>query len=144
MIAFDHDLSYPLDGAHLHIDCIDCHPGFTFSEADRGCADCHPDPDLHAADFGLDCRRCHSTSAWLPAQLTLHTFPLDHGSQSELDCETCHSGAYTSYSCYGCHDHQPQQMHDLHAQEQIRQLEPCGSCHPTGLPGEAPELEHDA
>jgi hypothetical protein len=144
MIAFDHAQTYPLDGAHLDLDCIDCHPGFTFTESGRGCADCHPDPDLHAADFGLDCRRCHATAAWLPAQLTLHTFPLDHGDQGELACETCHSGAYTAYSCYGCHDHQPQPMHELHAQEGVDRLEPCGSCHPTGLPGEARELEHDA
>jgi hypothetical protein len=144
MIGFDHNTVYALDGAHTAAGCSDCHPTLTFSGATRACVDCHPDPAVHAGKFGLDCRRCHTAAAWSPAQLTVHTFGLDHGAQGELACETCHSGTYAVYTCTGCHDHPPATMQELHAGEGIDELEPCARCHPTGAPGEAGDIDHGA
>ena len=144
MIGFEHGEVYALDGAHESAECRDCHPGLAFAETVRDCTDCHEDPEVHAGEFGLHCDWCHTTAAWSPAQLTVHIFRLDHGDQGEVACETCHTGAYVAHTCYGCHDHQPAEMLELHAQEGIDQLEPCGECHPTGLEGEAGEAGHGA
>ncbi len=144
MIGFEHDVVYPLDGAHQEAECNDCHPDMCFAETVRACHDCHDDPEVHAGETGPHCDWCHTATAWSPAQLTEHIFRLDHGGLVEATCETCHTGAYTVHTCYGCHDHQPAEMQDLHAQQGIDQLEPCGHCHPTGLEGEAGEAGHGA
>jgi len=89
--------------------------------------------------FGVDCARCHTVWAWLPAQLREHVFRLEHGGEGEVACETCHEGSYVRYTCYGCHEHQPPEMAELHAGEGIEEMEPCGACHPTGEEGEARE-----
>lgn len=137
MMGFEHSEVYVLDGAHEGVDCQDCHGGQTFTQSARDCAGCHEDPAVHAGEFGLDCDRCHTAVAWSPAQLTEHIFRLDHGEQGEIACETCHTETYVTYTCYGCHDHQLAEMQELHTQEGIDQLEPCGECHPTGQEGEA-------
>lgn len=104
------------------------------------CAACHEEPEVHNARFGLDCVRCHTLQAWQPALLARHTFPLDHGSEASLTCDTCHLDTYVSQTCYGCHDHQPTEMVSVHADAEITALEPCASCHPTGVPGEADHM----
>lgn len=104
------------------------------------CAACHEDPALHAGQFGLNCARCHTTLAWVPAQLTRHTFLLDHGGAGKLACETCHVENYFQHSCYTCHDHQPEQMEQAHLAENISDYENCVACHPTGAPDEARQL----
>lgn len=136
MVDLDHSAVYALDGAHAEAECLDCH-GEKFLAAGRDCVDCHEDPEVHAGEFGLDCARCHTAVAWEPAELRLHTFELDHGSEEAVECETCHTGTYAIYTCYGCHDHQPGDMQTVHDAEGIVELEPCGECHPTGQPDEA-------
>ena len=101
------------------------------------CVACHEDPEVHADRFGLDCVRCHTLEAWLPAFLTRHTFELDHGGEDELACETCHLDNYVEHSCYECHDHQPDDMAEVHEAEQIFEYSDCIRCHPTGVSGEA-------
>lgn len=105
------------------------------------CVACHEEPVIHAEAFGVNCARCHNTTAWTPAVLTRHDFLLDHGGMGEVDCKTCHSTSYVTYDCYGCHeDHQPDEMQTAHLAEKIQAFEDCARCHPTGAAGEADRL----
>ncbi len=104
------------------------------------CAACHEEPAVHIDQFGLDCARCHTLDAWVPARLTRHTFALDHGSDEQVPCQVCHSRTYAENDCFACHDHQPEAMAAAHEAEASYQLESCTTCHPTGEPGEAERL----
>jgi hypothetical protein len=139
MRDFEHELAYPLDGAHADAECEACHAEKVFSGTTQDCSGCHEDPDIHAGKFGLDCERCHSTLAWNPAQLVRHTFFLDHGSQTNtpVECVVCHQDTMVVNSCYGCHDHQPAEMDQVHLDEGIAEYTTCEQCHPTGQKGEA-------
>lgn len=137
MADFDHAQVFPLEGAHTPLACQDCHANQTFMEPARACAACHAEPAVHAGLFGQDCARCHTAVAWTPAQLTQHTFPLNHGADSDLACETCHTQTYTEYTCYNCHEHTPTEVRETHLEEGITDYENCIECHPTGLEEES-------
>lgn len=132
MRDFDHTPIYPLDGSHLDLACADCHLDKNYHTTPNRCIDCHPEPEMHAGIFGQECERCHTSTAWAPAQLLKHTFLLDHDTTAEgiETCETCHAGSYTQYPCYNCHT--LQEMETAHAGENISNLDDCLSCHPTG------------
>jgi hypothetical protein len=137
MSDFDHNEVYVLDGVHADTDCVGCHIDQIFAGTAQDCVSCHPDPEVHVGLFGLECDRCHTTQAWIPAELTRHLFPLDHGDEGEIVCETCHENAYVELTCYGCHDHQPGEMIEMHTAEDISAgvdvtEEKCIDCHPTG------------
>lgn len=104
------------------------------------CRACHEEPLVHAGLFGLNCARCHTLQTWKPAFLSRHVFLLDHGGQGQVACQTCHTQTYAAHTCYECHDHQPEQMREVHAREDIVAIENCVECHPTGRAGEAGEL----
>jgi hypothetical protein len=138
MTDYQHNLDYPLEGAHSNVDCLACHIDKVYAGTPSECADCHEEPEIHVGIFGLKCERCHVTAAWLPAQLTAHTFLVDHGvdnASSDMNCETCHIDTYTEYPCYSCHDRQ--EMEDYHNEIEITANENCVDCHPTGREDEA-------
>jgi len=110
------------------------------SEDPHECRACHEEPDVHAERFGLNCSRCHNLQAWKPALLTRHVFFLDHGHEGKIACQTCHTESYAANTCYGCHDHTLADMQAVHLAEGIEELEPCATCHPTGVTGEAAAL----
>jgi hypothetical protein len=134
MQNFDHNLVFPLDGKHAGLECNACHAEQSFRRTPQECAACHQEPAIHAGVFGMNCAACHTTTAWAPAFLTRHTFPLDHGEQGEIACATCHSASYAVYTCYGCHAHDPAETRTKHAEKDIvgDQLANCAACHPTG------------
>jgi hypothetical protein len=134
MKNFDHAAVFVLDGGHAALPCEQCHAERRFRGTPRECSACHAEPEVHAGVFGLKCEACHTTAAWSPAQLTQHTFPLDHGEQGEIACETCHVAKYTEYTCYGCHDHDPAETQRQHNEVNLgaTPLEACAVCHPTG------------
>ena len=134
MTNFDHAQVFALDGMHAALDCQACHQAHTFAGTPRECAACHAEPPIHAGVFGTQCAACHTTSAWAPAQLVQHSFPLDHGEQGEVPCATCHTETYTAYTCYNCHAHQPAEVQEEHAEEGIGtdELMRCAVCHPAG------------
>jgi len=139
MNKFKHAEVYPLDGEHANIECEACHAEKVFAGVTTQCSGCHEEPEVHAGTFGLKCERCHVARAWLPAELTLHTFLVDHGEEtpkaiSEVTCENCHVETYTEYPCYSCHDEQ--EMMDYHYKIDVNAYENCINCHPTGRPGE--------
>ena len=132
---FEHADVYPLDGAHLDLACAECHQDQAFAGISQDCHSCHEDSPIYAQIFGYKCERCHTTTAWLPAELKTHNFLIDHGDDgTELNCETCHEHTYTQYPCYSCHDRQ--EMKTFHDQEEIYAYENCIDCHPTGREGE--------
>ena len=138
MANFDHANTYVLDGEHQNVECLTCHIDQTYAGTTRDCVGCHEEPEMHIGLFGVKCERCHVATAWLPAQLTVHTFLVDHGldeTTEEMTCETCHVDTYTEYPCYSCHD--AIEMEDFHADIDIEAYENCVECHPTGREDEA-------
>ena len=107
------------------------------------CVACHEEPPVHVGQFGLECSRCHATSAWQPALLTRHIFDLNHGETGLLACQTCHTVAYTAHVCTECHDHEPAEMEAVHLAEGLTEIADCARCHPTGAPGEADQLRRE-
>jgi hypothetical protein len=134
MVGFDHGMVFLLDGAHNDLECEACHSPPISAGTPGECVDCHREPEIHAGLFGLDCVRCHTTTAWLPAQLSQHTFPIDHGDQGKVECQVCHVASYSDYTCYGCHEHQPDEIREEHLEEDIamNEIDDCIACHPTG------------
>lgn len=134
MSDYDHNRFFLLDGRHREIDCEDCHAQRVYKGAPTECSGCHAEPDIHAGDFGSSCQDCHTTTAWSPALLLKHTFPLAHGEQGEIQCQVCHPVNYVEYTCYNCHEHQPEEIQKKHQEEGITsaELPDCARCHPTG------------
>lgn len=144
MSGFDHAQVFPLDGQHAEIGCAACHANRVFAGTPRLCVDCHPEPQAHAGLFGLECAACHTTSAWSPATMLEHSFPLEHGlerGQPPTACATCHPATYNEYTCYGCHEHQPAETSRKHSEEGISaaELPACVECHPGGRDAEGDE-----
>lgn len=134
MNGFDHSTVFPLEGAHWVIECEACHQSTISAGTPNECVDCHQEPEIHAGMFGVDCERCHTTTAWLPAQLSEHTFPIDHGDQGKVACQVCHVASYDQYTCFGCHEHEPDEVREKHLEEGIaaNEIDDCIACHPTG------------
>jgi hypothetical protein len=135
---FDHRQFFPLEGAHAAVECTACHVNRQFKGTPTECAACHAEPEVHAGLLGTDCAACHRPTAWKPAALANHTFPLDHGEQGLLACSTCHPAAFREYTCFVCHEHDPTEIASNHAEKGItgsRLLE-CAVCHPTGRTGD--------
>jgi hypothetical protein len=139
MRDFDHQAAYQLEGAHAIDDCMACHAGYVFTGAPQECVGCHEDPEFHAGQFGEDCLRCHNTTAWTPARLSVHVFFLDHGDEGQDACQSCHTGSYARHTCDGCHDAHTG-MDQVHQAEGIQDDTDCAACHPTGVQGEGKRI----
>ena len=144
MRDFDHNAVFVRQGQHAELECEACHAERQFTEMTHACADCHAEPELHAGHFGEDCARCHVADGWRPAQLTQHTFELDHEEAGTLlGCERCHEENYVTYSCESCHAEAAMQV--AHSEQAVlaesgTPLEQCSHCHPTGQAAPAPPL----
>ena len=71
--------SFRLTGAHLTIQCIDCHSS-GYQNMPTDCYSCHsgnynsvPDPNHVQDNFSQICTQCHTTAAWLPATFRSHS-----------------------------------------------------------------------
>lgn len=110
--TFNHDQTgFPLFGAHLNIQCGDCHQNLIFSHIGISCIDCHT--DIHKGELGIQCENCHNNQSWenrkeIFEQHNQTNFPLV-GVHSNLDCEACHINAQNrqfttlSVECRSCH-----------------------------------------
>lgn len=134
MNKFDHDKIFVLDGRHREVDCAACHIDYSFQGTSKECVECHAEPEIHSGTFGIQCQFCHTTTAWSPAQLQVHTFPINHGEQGDQACSICHSNVYFEYTCYSCHDHQPIPLREKHlaAAVSLEEFANCVNCHPSG------------
>lgn len=98
------------------------------------CAMCHraPATPFHT-QAGSNCLACHAQSAWKPATFD-HTRFFALTGPHKAACATCHIGGDTGrYTCFGCHEHQPDQIRASHAEEGIRDVTQCASCHRSAL-----------
>ncbi|MCC6410226.1 MAG: cytochrome c3 family protein [Saprospiraceae bacterium] len=111
--TFNHNLIYPLNGAHTTTACNACHINGNYSNTPTTCAGCHtPDynqttnPNHVTAQFSTDCKSCHSETAWTPATFNHNSiYPLN-GAHATTACNACHiNGNYsnTPTTCVGCH-----------------------------------------
>ncbi len=139
MVHFDHQQSFRLEGAHTEVDCVGCHETTILAGTANECVGCHIEPEIHFGVFGQDCRRCHTTTAWKPAHLSQHIFPLNHGEEDKIECQTCHELSYTTYTCTNCHAHDPGETIAEHEDKELFDIADCANCHPTGLEDEAKE-----
>ena len=103
--TFDHNLSrFPLTGAHLGLNCTQCHGSGNFQGLSTVCAACHAEPAIHAGVFGTDCAQCHNTSNWNAS----FSHPGGCGgnciNHEHATCQDCHTVNYSSATCTKCHD----------------------------------------
>jgi hypothetical protein len=100
--TFDHNLSsFKLTGAHVNVNCDQCHTDGNYSGISSNCVACHAEPAGH---FGSNCVQCHTTNNW-NASYSHTSFALT-GAHSSLGCSQCHAnGSYTGLSatCASCH-----------------------------------------
>lgn len=115
--AFNHAISnFPLTGAHITLDCGQCHSS-GYSGTPLECFACHEvdynsstNPDHLQLGISTDCESCHTTEPnWEPALFPQHNqiFELVGAHlQISNDCSTCHNGDYinTPVICVGCHE----------------------------------------
>ncbi|MEZ5048368.1 MAG: hypothetical protein R2766_01825 [Saprospiraceae bacterium] len=113
---FDHNnTSFPLTGAHIGTDCIDCHAS-GYQGTSTECVSCHQtdfngslNPNHQNLNIPTDCASCHTTDAgWSPATFGIHdNYYALTGAHVAIanDCATCHNGDYnnTPNTCVGCH-----------------------------------------
>ncbi len=152
---FDHDLTnFPLTGAHITTECIECHAnGFFGTPTD--CAACHQmdydqttNPDHEGIGISTDCESCHTTDpGWEPATFAIHNnyWVLDGAHVDVSDCADCHNGDYnnTPNTCVGCHQADYDQSTNPDHQA-LNLSTDCINCHttdPDWMPAEFPD--HD-
>jgi len=127
--GFNHDkTAFPLSGAHVHVQCTDCHKteirnGKDFQQFSgvqhKNCNACHKDP--HQGNYVDALPICHSTESFSKMKSTsafnhsLTGFVLE-GKHKVLDCKKCHdkrSGTKDNYqefisekniTCLTCHE----------------------------------------
>jgi hypothetical protein len=120
-----HPRSFPLEGGHAAVTCVQCHPQAArkkFAGAPRACAACHQVP-AHG-DFGA-CEPCHTIAAFRPSGFShdITRFAL-RGAHAPLPCQRCHTGAgFQAFDdgpgrCLTCH----QNPHDA-------ARDACADCH---------------
>jgi len=138
--TFDHaNTNFPLTGAHLQLECIDCHSS-GYTNTPTQCITCHQsdfnnvqDPNHVQNNFSTMCLDCHTTEAWEPAVFdhANTTFPLT-GAHVTLNCIDCHAQGYvnTPTDCFSCHDNDFNNVQDPnHVQNNFSMM--CLDCHTT-------------
>ncbi len=142
-----HNNYYVLAGAHVGLDCVQCHNG-NYNNTPNTCAGCHisdynaaTDPNHLAAQFPTNCASCHSQNAWVPSTFDHDNmyFPIfsgKHDNEWNL-CSECHTNAsnYNIFNCLLCHEHNnPVEMAGHHngVSGYSYNSNACYSCHPNG------------
>jgi mono/diheme cytochrome c family protein len=140
--VFNHNQIWPLQGAHQHLDCAECHShGY---DLPRNCYGCHQadyqattNPNHITAGFPTNCEYCHFPThlSWSQAVFN-HNFPIYSGKHAGLACTDCHLTAnYNVFSCIDCHAHSKNKMDGIHKKVTgyVYQSQACYSCHPQGV-----------
>ena len=112
---FDHLLTgFPLFGAHVNVDCGECHLHGILRGTPTRCDQCHGHPGQRATTYKpanhipttQPCDQCHNENIWAGSKF-------DHSAVAPGTCATCHNGGRsigkpsghvaTSASCDECH-----------------------------------------
>ncbi|MFN7996250.1 MAG: hypothetical protein U0Q18_21745 [Bryobacteraceae bacterium] len=113
--TFNHTTTgFALTGAHVSLQCAQCHVNNNYSLTSGACWNCHQtdyngttNPPHKASNFPQDCSGCHTTTNWNGATFNHATtgFTLV-GVHATTSCGSCHVGnnfSLTSASCWNCH-----------------------------------------
>jgi hypothetical protein len=113
--TFDHSKTgFPLTGAHVSVQCSQCHLNGNYNMTNTACVSCHlkdyqgtTNPNHAAAGIPQQCEVCHGTTSWMTSTFNHATtgFPLT-GAHASLQCSQCHAnGNYnlTNAACVACH-----------------------------------------
>lgn len=112
--GFDHNTTnFPLTGAHLTADCIQCHAN-GYAGTPTQCSACHTsdfnqaaNPNHVSLNIPTDCAMCHTTApGWAPASFPIHNnYWVLNGAHTTASCAECHNGNYnnTPNTCFACH-----------------------------------------
>lgn len=112
---FDHLLTgFPLFGAHVNVDCGDCHLHGILRGTPTRCDQCHGNPGQRASSVKpanhittqAPCDQCHNENIWAGSRF-------DHSAIAPTTCGQCHNGGKamgkpgghisTTLSCDSCH-----------------------------------------
>ena len=112
---FDHLLTgFPLFGAHVNVECGDCHLHGILRGTPTRCDQCHGHPGQRASSYkpanhittNQPCDQCHNENIWAGSKF-------DHSAVAPGTCATCHNGGKamgkpsghvaTNLSCDECH-----------------------------------------
>ncbi len=105
---------FPLTGAHIQLQCSNCHGDNIFVGRSVDCVSCHQaalagthSPNHASSGFPQQCALCHSTMSWIPSSFNHSTsqFPLT-GAHQAVVCAQCHvNNQYQGLTtnCYDCH-----------------------------------------
>ncbi len=140
--SFDHGgTDFPLTGAHVSLNCAQCHINGQFNNTPTDCWSCHQthyegatNPNHVSNQFSHDCAQCHTTAAWTPSTFDHNQtqFPLT-GAHINANCASCHvNGQYqnTPTDCYACHQQDYDGVADPnHVSNQFSHA--CAECHTT-------------
>jgi hypothetical protein len=104
--SFDHSLaSFKLTGAHLNVQCTNCHVNGVYKGTPTACSSCHSEPAFHAGALGTNCAQCHTTSNWSGSYSNHPKYngiqPVDH---KHATCKDCHTVNVSTFTCRKCHD----------------------------------------
>ena len=114
--SFDHNKTvFPLTGAHVTVQCTQCHVGGKYAGTPTACVACHlttfqqtTNPNHVTGGMSQTCEQCHTTTSWLTSTFnhnTMTKFALT-GAHMGLACSQCHSSgtfASTPTACFSCH-----------------------------------------
>ena len=112
--TFNHSTtSFPLTGAHTTVSCVTCHTS-GYAGTSTECNACHQKnytaaqtPSHTAAGLPVDCKICHTSTAWQPSSFKHSTtgFALTGAHSAIVQCSSCHIGNTTSAKseCISCH-----------------------------------------
>jgi len=100
---FDHaKTKFALTGAHVNVQCAQCHVSGKYTGTTQTCDGCHLDafnktsnPNHVTAGFPKDCTVCHTTLQWKGARFdhtALTKFPLT-GAHVNVQCAQCHKSS---------------------------------------------------
>jgi hypothetical protein len=114
---FDHSkTAFPLTGAHVRVQCAQCHINGNYNLSTTACISCHlkdyqgtSNPNHVTGGFPQQCETCHSTANWTSATFNHAAtgWPLT-GAHVNVQCSQCHTAANGNYNltntaCVGCH-----------------------------------------
>jgi len=111
----EHDMVFPLLGAHNKIACSQCHTNKIFKGTPNDCNACHnvsfkssQNPPHERMGISTDCAACHTSNpGWRPATFTHANYVLTGAHKViEKNCTQCHNtglAVNTSKECNSCH-----------------------------------------
>lgn len=145
---FHKKTKFPLEGAHLDVDCKLCHGPFPGQPSKfkglehETCAGCHPDGhegQLFTSGKMPDCGTCHSVQGFTPVKFSLveHAttrFPLE-GAHQVVPCASCHPATPTLKAkvpkpvLVSLQKKKRQELFSFAAFDFVKPLDQCESCH---------------